>query len=77
MNQTVGPQLIDRDAAVLSQFCRKFKVGRWPYRKLSSIDKLIETVLADVQENPEYMSVGPHDDLLHLPVVTVVTHTAV
>ena len=43
---------------VLKKFCRKFSVGRWPYRKLSSIDKLIEIVRADAKDNPEMMAVG-------------------
>lgn len=29
---------------VLKKFCRKFKVPRWPYRKLKSMEKLIASV---------------------------------
>ena len=43
---------------MLKKFCRKFSVGRWPYRKLSSIDKLIEIVRADAKDNPEMMAVS-------------------
>ena len=38
---------------VLKKFCRKFAVGRWPYRKLTSVDKLIQTVEDNSVENPD------------------------
>jgi hypothetical protein len=43
---------------VLKKYCRKFEVVRWPFRKLSSIDKLIETVKSDAKDNPEMASVS-------------------
>lgn len=31
---------------VLKKYCRKFCIPRWPYRKLKSMDKLIESLQA-------------------------------
>ena len=43
---------------VLKKICRfQFDVPRWPYRKLVSLDHVIETVKSDVKENPEYAEV--------------------
>lgn len=38
---------------VLKKYCRQFDVGRWPFRKLASIDKLTETIKQECQDNPE------------------------
>ncbi|GAX80489.1 hypothetical protein CEUSTIGMA_g7927.t1 [Chlamydomonas eustigma] len=41
---------------VLKKHCRQFDVVRWPYRKLTSIDKLMEIVRADSRDHPEMMA---------------------
>ena len=37
----------------LKKYCRQFNIGRWPFRKLASIDKLTETIKQECQDNPE------------------------
>ncbi len=53
---------------VLKKFCRKFAVGRWPYRKLTSVDKLIQTVEDSAAENPDMAMV--RGDRGHQPCAT-------
>eukprot|EP00798_Chlamydomonas_sp_ICE-L_P005225 gene5225-18455_t len=38
---------------VLKKYCRQYAVGRWPFRKLTSIDKLMQLIEDDMQEDPE------------------------
>lgn len=35
---------LDIGVTVLKKYCRKFKVPRWPFRKLKSMEKLIVSV---------------------------------
>ncbi|KAF5827988.1 hypothetical protein DUNSADRAFT_18384 [Dunaliella salina] len=37
---------------VLKKFCRQHNVGRWPYRKLLSVDKLVRSVEEQSEQNP-------------------------
>lgn len=53
---------------VLKKYCRRFEIGRWPFRKLKSIDKLMQSILATSTEAES--AVGPppcfHHHLHHL-----------
>eukprot|EP00983_Pelagomonas_calceolata_P052580 1142905-Pelagomonas_calceolata.AAC.3 len=37
---------------VLKKFCRQHNVGRWPYRKLLSVDKLVRSVEEQSEQDP-------------------------
>eukprot|EP00955_Chlamydomonas_euryale_P021965 231978-Chlamydomonas_euryale.AAC.1 len=39
-------------------YCRRYGVMRWPYRKLASIDSLIEVVTAEADDNPAIAAVS-------------------
>lgn len=49
----VAAQSLHMGVTVLKKYCRQFDVGRWPFRKLASIDKLTETIKQECQDNPE------------------------
>ena len=37
---------------VFKRYCRRYDVGRWPYRKLISIEKLLSTLTEDTSVDP-------------------------
>ncbi|KAG1679442.1 hypothetical protein FOA52_007734 [Chlamydomonas sp. UWO 241] len=47
---------LNMGVTVLKKYCRRFKIVRWPFRKLSSIAKLIDTVKSDAEANPDMVS---------------------
>ncbi|GFH29692.1 RWP-RK domain-containing transcription factor, partial [Haematococcus lacustris] len=45
-------QQLSVGVTVLKKYCRRFKVGRWPFRKLQSLDKLIRSVEEQAAAEP-------------------------
>ena len=43
---------------VLKKYCRKFVIGRWPYRKLKSMEKLVHCVKETGSRDSFAASVG-------------------
>jgi len=43
---------LDIGLTVLKKYCRKFEISRWPYRKIKSMDKLIESVNEYARDEP-------------------------
>lgn len=46
-------QKLQIGVTVLKKYCRRFNIPRWPYRKIKSLDKLIESVYEYSKDEPE------------------------
>jgi hypothetical protein len=55
----MAAQKLGVGVTVLKKYCRKFQIPRWPYRKLKSMEKLIESVNEYAAQDPVMTQVRP------------------